>query len=136
MKRHDFFLGLLLILGVIFMSTSPYVPSYGGKIQVTNNSSYNLFFVLKTNEDTEKMLCTEKNETVIINHSFEGAYRKELANPANYYTSISLYDFDSGILLKKLNVNSGIFVLKSGSIDSNNALFEFTINDDLLEGGL
>ena len=133
MKRHNFLLVLPLLFGIIFTSTSPYVPSYGGKIRVKNSSSYNIYIVFQTTSDAEKMLCIEKNEQIEITHI---AHYKNIANPVNYYTSISLYDFDSGILLKKLNMNAGLFALSSGSIDSNNALFEFAINDDLLGSGL
>ena len=134
MKKYKFLSVFFLLLFVcIFTSTSPYVPSYGGKIRIKNISSYNLYIIFQTASDTERMLCIEKNEQIQITHT---DHYKNIANPTNYYTGISLYDFDSGILLKKLNVNAGLFALSSGSIDSNNALFEFTINDDLLGDGL
>jgi hypothetical protein len=110
------------------------VPSYGGKIQLKNASSYNIYIIFQTVEYTEKMLCVEKGEEIRITHIFSGDYRKSLANPVNYYTDISLYDFDSGLLLKNLTVNGGTFELKTGSVNSKNALFEFTINDDTFGG--
>jgi hypothetical protein len=134
MRKHRFLsFFFLLIFVCIFTGTSPYVPSYGGKIRVKNSSSYNLYIIFQTASDTERMLCIEKNEQIQITHT---DHYKNIANPANYYTGISFYDFDSGIMLKKMNVNAGLFALSSGSIDSNNALFEFTINDDLLGDGL
>jgi len=35
-----------------------------------------------------------------------------------------------------LTVNAGMFELKSGSIDSNSALFSLTVNDDFIGDGL
>jgi hypothetical protein len=109
------------------------VPTYGGKIQIKNISTHNVFIVFETVFDTERMLCIEKNEQIQINH---GSSSKEVANPAYYYTNISLYDFDTGLLLNRLTVKAGMFELKSGSIDSNNALFSLTISDDFIGGVL
>jgi len=137
MKRHNFLLIVsVLLFAFIFTSYSPYVPPYGGKIQIKNSSSHNIYIVFQTVDDTKRMLCVEKDEQVQIVHLVHGDYQKELANPAHYYTSISLYDFDTGSLLKTLTGNAGIFQLKSGSVDSNNALFEFTINDASFGGNL
>jgi len=129
MTKHNFLLIASLLFAFIFTSTSPYEPSYGGKLQIKNDSSYNIYIVFQTADDREKMLCVEKGEQVQINHTFYSDYQKELANPANFYTSIALYDFNSGSLLGTLTGDTGIFQLKSGSVDSNNALFEFAIND-------
>jgi len=130
MKKHDFLLIVsVLLFAFLFTSYSPAVPSYGGKIRIKNDSSYNIFIVFQTVDDMEKMLCVEKGEQVQIVHVVHGDYQKELANPANYYTRIALYNFNSGSLLKTLAGNTGVFELKSGSVDSKNALFEFTIND-------
>jgi len=132
MKKHSFLLIVsLIIFAFIFTSYDPYVPYYGGKIQIKNVSSHNIYIVFQTVDDTKRMLCVEKGEQIQILHSY---YRKELANPADFYTSISLYDFDTGSLLKTLAGNAGVFQLKSGSVDSNNALFEFTINDNSFGG--
>jgi hypothetical protein len=106
------------------------VPPVGGKIQIKNDSSHNVFIVFRTTDDTEKMLCVEKGEQIRISHVFSGAYFGDLARPSNYYTALSLYDFDSGLLLKELTVNEGTFKLITGSVDSNSALFEFVINND------
>jgi len=126
MKSHNFLLIVSLIFAFIFTSYSPAVPSYGGKIRIKNDSSHNIYIVFQTVDDREKMLCVEKGEQVQIVHRDSW---KELANPAYFYTSIALYDFNSGFLLKTLAGNAGVFELKSGSVDSNNALFEFAIND-------
>ena len=125
------FLPVLFLVG-IFTNYSPYVPSYGGKIRIKNNTSYNLYIIFQTVSDTEKMLCIEKNEQIQIIHTFSGGYLKNLANPAHYYTEILFHDLDSGILLKKLTVNADLFEQINGSIDSNNALFELSINDAVL----
>jgi hypothetical protein len=108
------------------------VPSYGGKILINNTSSYNLYIILQTTADTERMLCIEKNEQIQISHTFSG--NKIWANPANYYTGILFYDLDSGVFLNRLTVNAGLFEEKTGSINSNNALFELTVNDVILGG--
>ena len=126
MKKHNFLLIVSLLFAFIFTSTSPYVPYYGGKIQIKNVSSHNIYIVFQTVDDREKMLCVEKDEQVQIVHRDSG---KELANPAYFYKSISLYDFNTGLLLNTLTGDSGIFELKSGSVNSNSALFEFTIGD-------
>jgi hypothetical protein len=135
MKSHNLLLSLSLIfIAFIFTSTSPYEPPlYGGRILTKNVSSHNIYIVLRTISDTERMLCIEKNEQISIRHV--DSY-KDLASPANYYTDISLYDFDSGLLLNKLTVNAGTFKLKSGSVNACSALFEFTIDDDFSGGGL
>jgi hypothetical protein len=133
MKKHDFLLIGSLLFAFIFTSYSPVVPYYGGKIQIKNVSSHNIYIVFQTVDDRERMLCVEKGEQVQIVHS---DYRKELADPTNYYTRIALYDFNSGSLLKTLTGSAGVFELKSGSINSNNALFEFTINDASFGGDL
>jgi hypothetical protein len=126
MKKHNFLLIVSLIFAFIFTSYSPAVPVYGGKIQIKNVSSHSIYIVFQTVDDRERMLCVEKGEQIQIFHSDSW---KELANPAYFYKSISLYDSDTGLLLNTLTENSGIFELKSGSVDSNNALFEFTISD-------
>jgi len=135
MKRHNFLLILSLVSAFFFTSQSRdvFVPTYGGNIQIKNVSAHNIFIVFETVSDKEKMLCVEKNEQVQINHR---SHNKEEANPSYYYTSILLYGFDSGILLNKLTVNAGMFELKSGSIDSNSALFSLTVNDDFIGDGL
>ena len=134
-RKHKFLsIFILLVFFCIFTNYEPYVPSYGGKILINNTSSYNLYIILQTAADTERMLCIEKNEQIQISHTFSGD--KIWANPANYYTGILFYDLDSGILLKKLTVNTGLFEKINGSIDSNNALFEFSINDAILGGTL
>jgi len=129
MKKHNFLLIFFLLFAFIFTSNSPAVTFYGGKLQIKNVSSHNIYIVFQTVDDREKMLCVEKGEQVQIVHIVHGDYQKELANPANFYTSISLYDFDTGLLLDTLTVNVGTFELKSGSVNSNNALFELTIGD-------
>ena len=135
-KNKLLILLLLMVFSCILTSYSPYVPSYGGKIQIKNTSAQNLYIVFQSVSNTERMLCIEKAEQLTIPYSFQGDYQKHLANPANYYTEISFYDLDSGVLLKKLTVSSELFVLKSGSINSNNAVFEFSINDTIPESGL
>ena len=131
MKKHGFLLILSLLFAYVFLAYSPIVPSYGGKVQVKNASSHNILVIFQTILNTEKMLCVEKGEQIQIAH---GSSDRGLANPANFYTSISLYDFDSGTLLDTLTVNAGTFELKSGSVDSNTALFELAINDDSFGG--
>jgi len=133
MKKHNFLLIFSLLFAFIFTSTSPYVPYYGGKIRIKNDSSHNIYIVFQTALDTKRMLCVEKGEQIQIGHS---DYRKNLANPADFYTSVALYDFDTGSLLNTLTGNAGIFQLKSGSVNANNALFEFTINDASFGGDL
>ena len=133
--KHKFLsIFFLLVFFCFFTNYEPYVPSYGGKILINNTSSYNLYIILQTAADSEKMLCIEKNEQIQITHTFSGDYRRNWANPANYYTGILFYDFDSGIFLNRLTVNAGLFEEKTGSIDSNNALFELTVNDVILGG--
>jgi hypothetical protein len=132
MKKHRFLLVLLSVLGIMFISLSPAVPSYGGEILVKNVSGHNIYMILQTVSDTETMLCVEKGERVRIPHRFSG--NMNWANPVNYYTNISLYDFDSGLLLNNLPVNAGHFIITQGSINSNNALFELTVDDGLLGG--
>jgi hypothetical protein len=133
MHKHYFLMMVTVLFALLFTSTSPYVPSFGGKINIKNDSAHNLYIIFKAvsdAENTERMFCIEKGEQIPIIHRFSGEYQKNLANPSNYYTAIALYDFDSGLLLNTLTVNSGTFVLKTGSVNANNALFEFTINDD------
>ena len=133
MRKHRFLsFFFLLIFICIFTNYSPYEPSYGGKIRIKNSSSHNLYIIFQTISDTEKMLCIEKDEQIQITHTFSGGYRKNLANPVHYYTGILFHDLDSGILLKKLTVDAGLFEQINGSIDSNNALFELSINDAVL----
>jgi hypothetical protein len=137
MKKHRFLLVLLPVLGIMVISLSPAVPTYGGKILVKNVSGHNIYMIFQAVfdvpgvPDKETMLCVEKGEQVRIPHRFSG---KNQANPVNYYTNIFLYDFDSGLLLKNLSVKAGHFIITQGSIDSNTALFELTVDDDLLGG--
>jgi hypothetical protein len=140
MKRLGFLLAFLPVIFILLFtsesraSRDQMVTYYGGRIQVNNTSSYNVYIIFQTVDNTKRRLCAEKDEEVQITHTLY--YDKNLANPANYYTNISFYDFDSGGLLKTSAVNAGTFQLKSGSINANNAVFELAINDVFLEAGL
>jgi hypothetical protein len=118
-------------------------PSYGGKIIFENISSFNLYFVFETiNEHElykEVIFLIEKNEKVILNHTFYGWEMEEtifISNPVNYYTNILLYDLDNGNILNRLDINNDLFAIKEGSIELNNAIFQIIIDDNLINGTL
>jgi hypothetical protein len=119
---------------IFTMATSPYIPSYGGKIWIINESSYDLFMELYT-DDLESMVCIEKQETLQIAHSFWGEYQRYKADPNAYFKRIAIYNMNSGTLLKDLII-SNTFILDKGTIDSNNAEFKLVLNDLLLTGGI
>jgi hypothetical protein len=124
---------LSLIAGCLMLSFSPYVPSYGGSIQITNKSSHNLYIIGESDNEPNERLCAEKNERVIIFHRVYGDTEKPYAYPAKYYKRFSFYDFDTGSLLKRLNASQLLFIQISGSIDSNDALFSLVITDNILK---
>jgi hypothetical protein len=132
-KNKGVLLLLSLIAGFLMLSSSPYVPSYGGSIQITNESSHNLYIVGESDNEPNERVCAEKDEQVTFIHSVRGDGRKPYADPAKYYKRFSFYDFDTGELVGQLNTNQLLFTKISGSIDSNDALFSLVITDGIFE---
>ena len=116
----------------------PAPPSYGGRISIENISAYNLHVVFGTiykGYDKEVNILIEKKDHVILYHIFYGSEKEKtlfISNPVNYYTNIIFYDLDNGSLLNNIVVDNSIFKIISGSIEQNDAIFKFLINDDLL----
>jgi hypothetical protein len=116
---------------VLFLSTSPYVPFYGGKIWFINDSSHNLLLEFSGGysiyDNIESKVYIEKQERLPINHVF---LDPEAANPNDFFNQLKIYDVDTGSLLKELQI-AGMFTLDGGSTDSCDAEFSFQINDSL-----
>ena len=130
-----------MILSLILLITSCFVhpasPSYGGKISIENKSAYNLFVVFETIDKKygkEVKFLVEKNDNIIIFHTFYGWEKEEtmyISNPLNYFTNILFYDLDNGSLLNSIVVNNSIFNILGGSIEQNDAVFQFIIDENL-----
>jgi hypothetical protein len=124
---------ILFIFAVVifFTSTSPYVPSYGGKIWFINNSSYNLFLEFLGRYsiyNIESIIYIEKQESLSINHVF---LSQEPSNPNDFFKQVKIYDTDTGNLLKELQITDTLFTLDSGFTDSCTAEFSLRINNRL-----
>jgi hypothetical protein len=137
-----FFKNSQIILIIIWLITGcirdPAPPFYGGKISIENASAYNLYVVFETIDKEHKKevkFIVEKNDHIIIYHTFYGWEKEEtiyISNPVNYYTNIFFYDLDNGSLLNSIVVNNRIFNITDGSIEKNDAVFQFFIDGNLL----
>ncbi|GHV88898.1 hypothetical protein AGMMS50267_12580 [Spirochaetia bacterium] len=135
-KKRILFFVLMIGLPLLLAALDPIAPVYGGTIWITNNSSHNLFMEFYTENLTdtiESMICVEKQERLQIGHSVEGDYDKENADPNVYFKHIKIYDMDTGLLLKDLQVSANTFNLDKGSLTtaSGNAESSFVITDTL-----
>jgi hypothetical protein len=128
---------VFVVFIVVFLtSTSPHVPSYGGKIWFINNSSYNLLLEFLggysgyrySSYNVESKIFIEKQERLPINHVF---LDREPANPNDYFKQLKIYDTDTGNPLKEIQITDILFTLDSGSTDSCNAEFSFLITNSL-----
>jgi hypothetical protein len=123
------------VIGIFFTSTSPYIPSYGGKILFINNSSYNLlleftgrYSAYNSAYNIESKIYIEKEEQLSINHVF---FHQGPSNPNNLFKQVKIYDADTGDLLKELRITDVLFTLDSGSAGSCTAEFSLRINKSL-----
>lgn len=120
-----------VVIVILFASTSPYIPSYGGKIWFINNSSYNLlleFLGRYSVYNIESKIYIEKQEQLSINHVF---LSQEPSNPNDFFKQVKIYDTDTGSLLKELQITDTLFTLDSGSTGSCTAEFSLRINNSL-----
>ncbi|MDR3276924.1 MAG: hypothetical protein LBT11_06930 [Treponema sp.] len=117
---------------VLFLSTSPIVHFYGGKIWFINNSSHNLLLEFSGGysiyNNIESKVYIEKQERLPINHIF---LDPEAANPNVFFTQLKIYDVDTGDLLNELHSTEILFTLEDGSTALCDAEFSFQINDSL-----
>jgi hypothetical protein len=132
---------LILAAGMLIglTSYSPYIPSYGGTLWFTNDSSYTLLLEFlgrggggSAAYTIESKLYIEPRERLPVPHNF---LDKEAADPNVFFKRLSVYDANTGTLLKELPLGEALFILERGSIDSNTAEFSFPITDALVLGG-
>ena len=133
--------GQIILLITLFLTgcfVYPGPPSYGGKISIKNVSAYNLYVVFEPiNKEYRKEIkfLIENNDHIIIYHTFNGWEKEEtihISNPTNYYSNVLFYNLDNGSFLNNIMINNSVFNIISGSIEQNDAVFQFFINDDLL----
>ena len=147
MKRL-FIIFLLLICAFAFLSFSP-APThtyFGGNIFFINASSCGLYWEFDIIDKSKggfknDRLCIEKNDTVMRQHLYSvliaeaGKFNRSSADPNNYFNKITIYDMETGALLIELLPEDMIFILKSGSIEKNDAVYEVFADDSFLSGG-
>ena len=143
MKRFSI-IALLFASAFLFMSYSPAPThrSFGGDIYYVNASSHDLFFVIDEPAGGfySELLCLEKKDIVLRRHGCMvslkevNSFDRNSIKPNNNFSKISIYEMDGGALLKEIFPNDSFFVLKSGSIENNDAIYEVLINDSFLSG--
>jgi len=145
-----FFKYIIIPLSIfLFTATSP-IPEYrpfGGMIFQKNLSSYNLYAEFEIIDNPKggfyhnNRLCFEKNDVIVLHHSFwvriaeENNFDRNTADPNNYFKKIQIYDADTGTLLQEFFAGDILFTMASGSIEYNNAVFNLVFTDLLLSGG-
>jgi len=128
--------------------TSPVYPytHFGGNIYFINTSSHGLYFDIDIIDKPEggfnnNRLCLEKEDIVLRQHIFivhnsqVNYFNRNIADPNNHFKKITIYDTDSGSLIKEILPGSILFVLKTGSIENNTAVFTAVIDDSFLSEG-
>jgi len=136
---------LLPIIALLLMGnparTSPIYPydSYGGSILFKNTSSYNQYWEIKLSGNLQggfqfEQICLEVNDAIKIDHHFNvhwddvSKFDKNIVNPNTHFKTISVYNMDTGLLIKEFTPGDNIFKLISGTIE-NGALWEINITD-------
>jgi len=143
MKRF-IIIALLFISAFLFTSYSP-APThrrFGGDIYYVNASSHDLFFVIDEPAGGFYLsqLCLEKRDIVLRQHGCSvpikeaNNFDRNSIDPNNNFSKISIYEMDGGSLLREIFPHDSFFVLKSGSIENNDAVYEVLIDDSFLSG--
>jgi len=149
MKRVIVFT-LLPLIALLLMGhparTSPIYPYdvYGGSILFKNTSLYNQYWEIELPDNIQggfqfEQICLEVNDIIKIDHHFRvhwddaSKFDKNIINPNTHFETISVYDMDTGVLIKEFTSGDNIFKLISGTIE-NGALWEINITDSNIPG--